>query len=120
MRIIKFRGKTIKTGEWVYGYLNVNSKGETFISNEFSYWIVDPKTVGQFIGLPDKNKVEIYEGDIAQRVYEEKRFAPFEIEWGIIYGEELGEPQAFGYDLYDTENNLEIIGNIYDNPELLK
>ncbi len=68
MREIKFRGKRIDNGEWAYGYL-FKVWEDTYILwgtiNGVPNMVeVDPKTIGQFIGFVDKNKTEVYTGDI--------------------------------------------------------
>lgn len=99
-----------------------------YAMNEFK--IVIPDTVGQFTGLHDKNGKEIYEGDVVKWIltmpgvgvnggYEEYETEEIEeIKWdaGALY---LGDYCAAGF-AYESEDYAEIIGNIHDNPELLK
>ena len=129
MRNIKFRGKDFKSN-WVIGNLNIIKIAgqeryyilpqENFSEEEFiklNYIEVIPKTVGQFTGLKDKNDKEIYEGDVMQVIKEQykwfKRGNIFEARWSKVMA---------GFDPFRNhtymENHCEIIGNIYDNPEL--
>lgn len=118
MREIKFRGKDIETGKWWYGNLTVGKSSHIGNWAFGSYWHakVDSDTVGQYTGLKDKNGSEIYEGDIVKH----KGFAIYTIEFECL------KSWYYMRDKYDDEDslyldhkNIEIIGNIYDNSELL-
>lgn len=125
-RKIKFRGKRIDNGEWVYGYLyRLSEKLNPFImliDRRGESYEVDPKTVGQYTGQKDKNGEELYDGDICNcREYE----CCGKIEWSedeagfyfcVFYEDGMFEEEQ----LYDYVSELEIIGNIHDNPELLE
>ena len=82
-------------------------------------------TIMQFTGLKDKNGKEIYESDLVRRPAD--GFEPREImkvvwgesAWGVEYLDGKSAPSLSTWKIYDNYN-LEIIGNIYENPELLK
>lgn len=142
MRTIKFRGKTLSNDRWVYGsyyehlpplqcivpddYIEEESK-HFIVCTAFADWNmtrdaqfrqIDPHTVGQYTGLLDCTGKEIYEGDILQD------------DTGIGRVRWLQESCAFvvlttdpsKYHFINSEWQLkytEVIGNVYDNPELL-
>ena len=137
MRTIKFRGKRIDNGEWVYGSLDLTDNSATIMwdrtdnDGDTVPWFanVDPDTVGQFTGLLDKNGREIYEGDI----FTVNGKYPKLIEYRQEYA---GFCMANTYDLEDRpyiepwqrihldwwtdyKRGIMLIGNIHDNPELL-
>ena len=119
MRPIKFRAKDLGTGKWRYGSLNIyEGEGCEIISNEdgtYCHRRVNPKTIGQFIGLHDKNGNEIYEGDIL----EGGRTGRYDVLYLNAAFRIAGLHNAYIYESQHAEY-LTIIGNIHDNPELLE
>lgn len=118
-RDIKFRGKRLDNGEWVYGYY-VFSSGHHLIHEgdgvSFGIWTVDPRTVGQFTDVKDGNQQEVYEGDIVRdAIYGGGSKLIMWACWGFCEQNENGILHVLTTDV----KRLEVIGNIHDNPELL-
>ena len=141
MREILFRGRML-TGEWVYGYYWTNemgnhfikaikSKDDNFVSNPTTNdFEVNPETVGQYTGLTDKNGKKIFEGDIVYitKFYNETYHRGCEEDNNLdtlnLSAEVKHEGSSFMFeeyylDIFDKEE-LEVIGNIHDNPELVE
>ena len=142
-REIKFRGKVTKTKQWVYGDLlhvgngciiTTNSElGETLPDGDIGlaysldeFAVVIPETVGQFTGLLDKNGKEIYEGDIIRSYDSENNPITHSISWDnkkACYVATMLQYPLLGGSIdkgWIDEFEKEVIGNIFDNPELLK
>lgn len=134
MREIIFRGKSIYTKEWMYGNLMYSGVPicvlrfkdiSTMNYPMYHQFDVSADTVGQFTGLYDKNGTRIYEGDILKWGKDNKLYV-VKFWKGMFYAsiEECNKDIIGGFPLYvltdDDEGVCEIVGNIYDNPELLK
>ena len=125
IREVIFRGKRTDNGEWVKGYLYITHIGaheigsyDAEINIERLTFDVIPETVGQYTGLTDKNGVRIFEGDIVSLVKHDSLiykvvYVPCRYELVNSKG-----VNCFVLDIYKSEN-IEVIGNIHDNPELL-
>jgi uncharacterized phage protein (TIGR01671 family) len=125
-REILFRGKRLDNGEWVYGYLVVIDGVAHITENIFTFNFfmkVDPATVGQFTGLRDRNGTEIYEGDVVfHHRHKIKAYWEWHSDHACFVGREISydEPLISRYYIRLDEPDLEVIGNIHDNPEHLE
>ena len=121
MREILFRGKYYKTDKWVEGGFFEWLKQPYIVANitdtyaKTNYEVI-PETVGQFTGLTDKNGKKIFEGDILNCLTSD-----FDGSDKYVYNYKITDITDFEkMGFLDFCNELEVIGNIHDNPELLK
>jgi len=132
MREIEFRGKRKSPddqNEWVYGTLAIGKSGRRYIARQesekesFEFIEVIPETIGQYTSYKDKTGKKIFEADLMTRDDGKKGI----VHWGFwelmltgFYCWSIG-PRAIG--VYKDEliaREYEVIGNIHDNPELMK
>lgn len=131
-REIIFRGKRVDNDEWVYGFLRCRNyidvwtphtwKEEDGSAGEYATvesYQVKSETVGQFTGLVDKNGKKIFEGDILKgcwkmifEVYYDDCLLQFRAKTVDGFNNDI--------DYYGYPHQIEVIGNIYNNPELLE
>jgi len=138
MREILFRGRTYGIKKWISGSLLIvygtQNSVHYYINPDYGWPIyeeVDPETVGQYTGIMDQNGEKIFEGDIVRLTDEGGyRYAGM----GVIEWLDKGEWYVQGIDInYDTsykthfpvseiiyDTGFEVIGNIHEDPELLK
>lgn len=138
-REIKFRGKRSSNSKWVYGAYIPPSEGQSMPhiydlqTDEFIE--IKPGTEGQYIGTKDRHGVDIYENDVVATEYipydgDASKYKPVRrntvMRWREIPSDHPSFEGiiGFGYEiLYGAEqdmSNVEVVGNICDNPELSK
>lgn len=149
MRENKFRGKVRKTelfetvndtypinkDYWVYGWLVKDADGRTFILPADETHVddkdnklyfdgvpiipeIDPETRGEYTGQKDKNGQEVYEGDVVATVVNGCRYVQ-EVVWSDVTNGFSFRGHGCG-PMFHKSSCMEVIGNIHDNPELLK
>ena len=135
MREILFRGKRLDNGEWAYGSLHIEwgetrkdgsrNKDYRILGMRGECYYVNPDTAGQYTGLTDKNGKKIFEGDIVRevwgaRVLDEHFVVRMDFDrrgwFPFACGDGCGCCER---DVWRPERS-EVIGNIHDNPDLLK
>lgn len=129
MRELLFRGKRISDGEWLYGIY----ADETVCDVDFpcimplvsgphtNNWSVDKETVGQFTGLYDSNGKKIFEGDILSAYFDDEypeNETRAEVRW-IEHGWHTVENECKP-DVLDGAELWAVVGNVYDNPEMVE
>ena len=132
MREILFRGKRIDNGEWVFGSYEfeprrkgafaqtiseLDSERHYIVSKKnYEFWEVIPETVGEYTGLTDKNGKRIFEGDILSDGDDTYKVV---FDEGVFRIENSNYTTGLYVAIY-MEKIGEVIGNVYDNPEMLE
>lgn len=138
MREILFRGKRFGNGEWIEGYFLPGNERHSlhpciFVylpeTQNFECFDIDIDTLGEYTGLTDKNGTRIFEGDIVKITgFHTTAIAAVKYgsssekstSWGWYFDDNDGHTYFLMSKAFCEDYNAIIIGNIHDNPELLK
>ena len=131
-----FKGKRLDNGEWIFGFLSIHKTGKCFIKpingDALSSEEIDKNTICQCTGLKDKNGKLIWENDVIKYhfrdLYAQIRYGAYQSCFDSQKTEHIGfyvdwsERRNYRKDLGYWINmiNAEVVGNIFDNPELLE
>ena len=132
MREILFRGKRTINGDWVYGdFVHGNERkslrDSIFVydseTQSFNDYEINPSTLGQYTGLTDKNGKRIFEGDIAKVLQGKDKdiaYVGFENGAFMLYPKTGNIYERTLWSYWYNDWDVEVVGNITDNPELLE
>ena len=149
MREILFKAKSVATGEWVYGnyaFTDTNGEQHFIFQNKAFEHEVDKNTICQYTGLCDKNGNKIWENDVLLQKTTEIHWCQWECMGVVKYGEHDWDVSNYGHtsigfyvepvvksgdinkiacglnqvDINDEYYPIEVIGNIFDNEDLLQ
>ena len=115
-REILFRGKQVS---WIYGGIHITADKRCLIINHSGEYGVEPESVGQFTELRDKNNSPIWQGDIV-KFYHKGEYVTAEIVWNKLGMWSLKYKGGYVNNYYIFTENIEIVGNMFDNPKLLR
>lgn len=119
------RGKRIDNNEWEYGLPSYDEDGEieeieVWSEDDINFYSVDPSTVCQCTGIKDKNGKLIFENDIVETQYGKAVVVWDKSEWRIKWNDDLIWRKDLHYWANDNSWRIEVVGNKFDNPELLE
>ena len=134
MRTIKFRGRDLETGKFVYGDLETRPKEDIMVIHQYnedgsykSQVKVEQNTVGQFTGWNPRKCGELYDGDIIgfdDWAFNERQRKKMKHHVGLIkWSDEYGKYQIWCSDGVYEANDVadpQLLGNVHDNPDLLE
>ena len=132
MMEILFRGKRTINGDWVYGDFVRGNERKSLRDSIFVYdsetrsfndYEINPSTLGQYTGLTDKNGKRIFEGDVAKVLQGKNKdiaYVGFENGAFMLYPKTGNIYEKTLWEYWYNDWDVEVIGNITDNPELLE